>query len=334
MKLRILAATTISLAALAAAGCGSSAKLESDDIAVTCGQHVTKDDWSQILNQEKAQLHGKLPKVGTTQYADMKNQLVGVLVQTAALKYKAKKLGLKVTDDEVNKQLQQIVAGQYHGKKSEFLKDLPKLGLTYPQAFEIIRFGVLKNKLQTKIESDVKVSDDEAKAYFEAHKDQYASPEQRQVAHILVKTKAEALKLEARLKAGADFAALARKYSKDPGSAAAGGVLTATNNANIVKPFREAAFALKTGQISQPVQSSFGWHIIKALGAVQPAQKPDFNRSKDAIKSVLLQKRGPAAVTKWVNEVKKDCVEKTKYAAGYTPPTQTTPATPGVTKTS
>src|SRR5438874_12329424 len=104
MTLRILAATTLLLAVLAAAGCGGSAMLTSKDIAVVCGNHVTKASYDLLLNEEKVQLKGKLPKVGTTQYEQMKQQLVQLLTEESGLEHKAKQLGIKVSDKEVKDQ--------------------------------------------------------------------------------------------------------------------------------------------------------------------------------------------------------------------------------------
>jgi foldase protein PrsA len=263
----------------------------------------------------------------------MKQQLVKILAQKAAYQKKADDLGIKVTDKEVQAQLAQIIQQNAQGKKAVFLKTIAKSGLTMKDAEEIIRFNLVEQKLKEKITAKVAVSDADVKKYFDAHKDQYATKEQRAVAHILVKTKAEADKIEAQLKDGGDFAKLAKKYSTDTQSAQAGGALTDVKG-SFVPQFEAVAFKLKTGQISEPTKSQFGYHIIKALGPIQPAKPANYDQVKAQVKSTLESQKQPAAITKWVNDVQKQCIDKAAYATGYKPPVVTTPATPAVTKTS
>jgi parvulin-like peptidyl-prolyl isomerase len=334
MTRRILAATTITLAALAAAGCGGgSGKLASSDVLVVCGQHVTTTDYTQLLGQEKAQLGGKLPKAGTSQYAQMKQQLVQILVQKAAYQHKADQLGIKVSDKQVDDQLKQIITQQFGGKHATFLTAIKKQGLTEKDARAIVHFNLVEQELHKKIVNDVKVSDAEARAYYAKNTATYKQAASRPVAHILVKTKALADKLEAQLKNGADFATLAKKYSTDTSSKPSGGKLTDTKG-SFVPEFEKVAFVLATGKVSAPVHSQFGWHIIKALGPVKPASQQSFKTVSPLIKQTLLSKKQQSAVTKWVNDVKKECIDKAKYASGYAPPGATAAPTPVVTKTS
>jgi foldase protein PrsA len=333
MTLRILAATTILLAALTAAGCGGgSAKVSGNDIAVVCGNHVSKADYNLLFKQEKASLGGKVPKVGTTQYEQMKLQLVMILAQKAAYQKKADDLGIKVTDKELQTQMTQIIQQNAQGKKDVFLKQIAKSGLTLKDAEEIVRFNLVEQKLKEKIVANVKVSDADVKTYFDAHKADYATKEQRSVAHILVKSKALADKIETQLKAGADFAKLAKKYSTDTQSAQAGGALTDVKG-SFVPEFEAVAFKLKTGEISAPTKSQFGYHIIKALGPTQEPHPAKYDQVKAQIKATLLSQKQPAAITKWVNDVKKECLDKAKYDPRFKPPVVTTPVTPAVTKT-
>jgi peptidyl-prolyl cis-trans isomerase D len=133
------------------------------------------------------------------------------------------------------------------------------------------------------IAAQVAVSDAEIKAWYDGHKERYALPEERRASHILVasekigkdkaKARAEELSREVQKNPGG-FAELARKNSDDPGSAAKGGDLGFFGRGMMVKPFEDATFALKEGEISGVVESDFGFHIIR-LTAVRPAsEKP------------------------------------------------------------
>ena len=127
-----------------------------------------------------------------------------------------------------------------------------------------LRPNLLGQKLQAKVTSDVKVSDAAALKYYNANKATYVTPKTREVRHILVNSKSLADTIETKLKNGASFAALAKKYSKDTGSAAQGGKLCVAHGgtlsvpARAVPPFDKAAFSLKTNEISQPVHSVDG----------------------------------------------------------------------------
>jgi len=134
------------------------------------------------------------------------------------------------------------------------------------------------------LEPTIKVSDEQVKQYYEEHASEFGTQEQRQAAHILItvaKQATDAEKQAALAKAEevlkqakqspAKFAALAKQYSQDPGSAANGGDLGMFGRGAMVKPFEESVFSLKPGQLSELVQSEYGYHIIKLL-AVKPAK--------------------------------------------------------------
>jgi parvulin-like peptidyl-prolyl isomerase len=119
---------------------------------------------------------------------------------------------------------------------------------------------------------------------------------------------------------GKNFAALAKKYSKDPGSAAKGGKLTITRG-QTVPPFDKTAFSLKTGQLSQPVKTQFGWHIIQALSPIKPPASTPLAKVKSSIQQQLEQQKKNELMTKWVDDTKKQFCKpgKISFAAGYKP---------------
>ena len=124
--------------------------------------------------------------------------------------------------------------------------------------------------------NQVTVSDAEVKAWYDSHKDRFEVPEERRASHILILTKPGTDKEKAKAKAEevlaevqkspAKFAELAKKYSEDPGSAAKGGDLGFFGHGMMVKPFEEAVFKQKEGDVSALIESEFGYHIIKLTG--------------------------------------------------------------------
>jgi len=163
------------------------------------------------------------------------------------------------------------------------------------------------------------VTKDEIRAYYNSHKAQYQQPESREVRHILVQKKPLADQIYAQLKSGANFAKLAKKYSKDPGSAANGGKLTVSKG-QTVPEFDKKTFELKKGELSKPVKTQYGYHLIEALSDVKPATKTPLAKVEGSIKQQLEKQQKDAAMTKWVEDMKKGyCKGKIKYQVGYQP---------------
>jgi parvulin-like peptidyl-prolyl isomerase len=185
----------------------------------------------------------------------------------------------------------------------------------------------------------VKVSDAAALKYYNANKSSFTTPKTREVRHILVNSKSLADTIEAKLKNGASFAALAKQYSKDTGSASQGGKLCVAHGGTsgacqqTVAPFDKAAFSLKTGATSPPVKSVYGYHIIQALGPIKPAHTQTFAEVKSQIEANLASQQKQTAWQSWLAKMAKDYKGKVAYQTGYTPATTTTPTAPAPTTT-
>ena len=116
--------------------------------------------------------------------------------------------------------------------------------------------------------------------------------------HILVDNEAEAKKIIAQLKAGGDFSALAKQYSKDPSGAQQGGDLGFFKKDEMVPEFAAAAFALQPGQVSpEPVHTQFGWHVI-LLVERRRAEPPSFDQAHDELRQKMIQEGVQKAVAK------------------------------------
>ncbi len=133
------------------------------------------------------------------------------------------------------------------------------------------------------------VTDDQLKAAYAEKMAAAKGQEEVKAKHILVPTEEEAKKISEQLKKGADFEKLAKEKSTDKGSGANGGELGWFTKDKMVPEFAEAAYKLKKGEISEPVKSDFGWHIIK-LEDRRPVQVASFDDMKDNLKNELANK--------------------------------------------
>jgi peptidyl-prolyl cis-trans isomerase C len=138
------------------------------------------------------------------------------------------------------------------------------------------------------------VSEAEAKKIYDEKIGQLKPEQEVHARHILVATEDEAKEVAERLKKGEDFATIAKEKSKD--TSAEGGDLGFFARGQMLKPFEDAAFALDVGQISAPVQTQFGWHIIK-VEEKRDQKLPDFDQVKEAIIAQLVQQKAQEVVT-------------------------------------
>lgn len=126
--------------------------------------------------------------------------------------------------------------------------------------------------------------------------------------HILVESEDKAKEVLGKVEKGEDFAKLAEAYSSDPGSKANGGKLGYFSKGQMVKEFEEAAFALKKGEVSKPVQSKFGWHIIKVDDRREKAL-PTYEEVKDQIVDGMVQQKGQQVATELREKAEIDYVD-------------------------
>jgi peptidyl-prolyl cis-trans isomerase D len=184
---------------------------------------------------------------------------------------------------------------------------------------------------QAKMEQSINISDAELQRSYDQNKDQYRTPETVDVRHILLKTtdkpaaeeakiKEKAQDIEKQLKAGANFAELAKKYSEDPGAAQTGGEYKGVTRGQMVPEFEQAAFSLKPGEISDPVKTTYGYHILQVEKHDQARLKP-FAEAKGDIAATLKKQRASDLMQqiadKAQTELKNDPAHPEKVAAEF-----------------
>ena len=311
--------------ALLAAGCGgtSTAALGPSDVAVVGSEHITKDQLNSLMDRAQKTYEAQkraFPKPGSSAYEQLKGQAVTFLIQRAEIDEQASQNGIDLSDAKVDQAIARYKKQFYGGSDARYEKAVKQQGLTDAQARDEIRASLVSQALFKKLTKNVKASDADIRAYYNSHRSQYGQPESRDVRHILVPSKSLADSLYSQLKGGANFAKLAKKYSKDPGSASNGGKLTVSKG-QTVPQFDKVAFSLKTGQLSPPVKTQYGYHIIQALSAIRPAKTtPLSGKVKASIKQQLEQQRKNDKMTQWLANTKKDyCNGRIKYQVGYQP---------------
>jgi foldase protein PrsA len=319
-KLILLLAACALLLGASACGGDDGAKspqdVPADAIALVGNEPVPKAEFTALIERAekgyKAQKRD-FPKVGSPEYQDLKSRAIQYLVQRYQYRVEAEALGIDVADEEITKRIDQIKKESFDDSDEKFAAELEKLGLTEDEAREEIRDRLIQEKIYEEITGDVKVTDAQITAYYEGNEAQFTQP--RQVRHILVKNKALADRLRAQLENGASFAALARKHSTDEGSAKQGGKLTVTKG-QTVPEFDKLAFELDEGQVSQPVKTQFGWHVIEAL---EPVKVTPLEDAKATVRRQLLDEKKKTAMESWVAETKRKYSGEVVYAVGYKP---------------
>ena len=332
LSLLLLAALLALLAASCGGGGGGGSSLSKNDVAVVAGDHIVRDTLNRRMHEAKCSYDLQkraFPKAGSPEYQAVQTQILQSLVQRAQIQQKAPGLGASVSDKQVEDQLKQLKKQYFAGSEKRYQAELEKQCVTDPEVRADILANLLSDAVYKKVTAGVQVTDADANAYYLSHSVNYTQPQTRVVRHILVKDKKTADRLYAQLKAGADFAALARKFSQDPGSKSQGGRLTISRG-QTVPEFDKVAFALTTGGLSKPVKTQFGWHIIEALKPSTPRKATPYAQVKQAIRQQLLQQERSNALKRWLDGVKAEYASKTTYAAGLAPAATTTaPTTTG-----
>ena len=323
MKISRLVLLLCVLASIGLAGCGGGDEdVPADAVAVVDGQEIAKSDYEALIAQAKKGYKNQkrdFPAAGSQEFQTLRNQAVQFLVQREQFEQKAEDLDVKVTDKQVDARMEQIQKQYFGGDQKKFEQQLKEQGITETQVRNDIRAQLVSEKIFTKVTGDAKVSDEDIQKYYEKNKAQYSQPESRDVRHILVKTKKQADALYTQLQNGANFATLAKKFSEDTGSKANGGKLTISKG-QTVAPFDQTAFLLKKNAISKPVKTEFGYHIIQPLTETKPAKVTPLKEVRPRSSSSCSRREKNEAMTKWVDDLKKDYKDKVSYATGFTPP--------------
>jgi peptidyl-prolyl cis-trans isomerase C len=270
-----------------------------------------------------ARLAQQSPQLAAQQEKVLRQNLANEMVTEMLLDEQVKLAGLQVTDEELQAEMTKQLAAQNPPMSIEqYQKIVEAQGGDFVAMQGFLKQSMRYHKLlEAKFTGTLAVADAEAKKYYDENGKEFLLPERVHASHILISTRPtdpntdpNQLKVRAKQKAeellkkakeGADFAALAKENSEDPGSKAQGGDLGLFPRGQMVKPFEDAAFALQAGEISNLVETQFGYHIIKVTERLNPMPIP-FEEAKAAITEDLTQKKRADAVRTYVESLRQN----------------------------
>jgi peptidyl-prolyl cis-trans isomerase C len=287
-----------------------------DSVAVTVNGHdIYESRIEQEIKPQLERMSRQMPPALIEQNKKrLRTQTLERMIVEQLLDEQIKKADVTVTEEEVNNQLKQMASQQRPPLSMEDFKAMIEAyGKSFDEVKQRIKRGLSYQKLlEARWANKINVTEEDAQKYYSENKSQFETPEQVRASHILInsdttapdsdpnqakaKAKQKAEDLLKQIKEGADFAELAKANSTCP-SAAKGGDLDFFTRGRMVPPFEKAAFKLNVGQISEVVETRFGYHVIKVTDKKQATTKT-FDQAKDDIINTLTQtKQGEFAKT-------------------------------------
>lgn len=317
---RLLAACVVLGGVVALTGCGGD--LPKDAVAKVGITLITQEQFDSLKAQEEAA--GRAPNKDSqeAEYAQFERGVAQYLVTMEVLRQKAAASSVAVTEQDVQAEIAKV-KDMFDNDDERFNEALKKMGMTIEQLTESTRDSLLMSRMKDSVTQGLKATNEEAKAYYDAHKSDYVKQEERDVRHILISpfpggepsdaspsqedwdsAQAEADKVRAEIQNGADFKSEALKYSDDAATKDAGGKLGLVVRGQMVPAFDEAVFSLKKGELSDPVKTQYGYHLIEVTDIV-PEEQLSYDEVSENIKSAILTQKQDDAWQAWLAEQEK-----------------------------
>ncbi len=314
----LVTATALMCTALPEFAAGKPAS--SDKVAVVNGSIITQEELDREVNLVRQRFANMGRPMAEVQLLAIRGQVLETLIGRELLYQEGQKKGIKIKKERLE--------AEYEGLKSrfpseeEFKSRLSSMKISEAEVKSQIERGLLIQELiDIQIAEKVVVPENEVKGYYDSHPDSFKQPEQVRASHILMKVdpkadasqKAAARKkleeLRQRLLKGEDFVTLAREFSEGP-SSVKGGDLGYFGRAQMVKPFEDAAFALDIGELSDVVETRFGYHLIKVMEK-KPETVVAYVDIKERLQQYLKDEKVQQEITVYIEELKtKGKVEK------------------------
>lgn len=237
-------------------------------------------------------------------YAQGGKDALDQLITRRLILQESEQAGITVSDEELDAEVDSIILESFQGSEEAFLSALEYYGISEESFREDAKLNLLVRQIALE---QINPTDEDVRAYFEEHRYLFDQAEEIEARHILVESEELINEIAALLAAGDDFAALAAVHSLDQSNKDNGGNLGFFSRGMMVEEFEEVAFALEVGEISDPVQTSFGYHLIEVLDRKE-AEEADFDMVSEQVREALIEDQ----IAQVINELVQTLYEKSE----------------------
>ncbi|MBW6463066.1 MAG: peptidylprolyl isomerase [Firmicutes bacterium] len=257
---------------------GRQTAVTGEAVAIVNGEPVLKDELFEIM------------------YAQGGSEALEQLIARKLIAQEAERAGISVTEEELDQEVDSIVAESFEGSRDDFLNVLEFYGISEESFREDAKLNLLVRKLAL---SEIEPTEEDLIGFFEGNLFLFEEQETVEARHILVETEDEAVEILTLLSEGEDFAEMAAEYSLDQSNKDDAGYLGFFGRGDMVPEFEEAAFNMEIGDISEPVQTSFGFHIIELLDRTEKVEVK-YDDVSDDVMEALIEQRVPQVINELV----------------------------------
>ncbi len=271
-------------------------------VAEVNGKKIYQEEIDKIINDLKASHGGLLAgERGKELEKDFREKILTAMINDELIIGESLKLGVKVGEKEVEEKLNKI-RKMFSGEKA-FKQTLKSKGMTEKSLKENIKRNLTIERAVEKIISSVKVSDREARDYYGKNQDKFIISQEAKLKEILVKEEEGAKKVYSNLEEGKSFSSQARRYSIDSETKYRGGDWGWKKKEELPAELADKVFLLKEGEVSEPIQTSAGWYIIKLVD--KKVKKKSFEQAKKEIVNAIKKENQEKYLEDWLKNQRK-----------------------------